>query len=154
MLKPYRSGYGFALSTGVVSTQTQAGMPRQRRGQVGVVHHLSVTYKCTRAMWQYLLAFLRANAGRAFMAYLLLDDIDHHWYECRYTDEQINVSTLGDQIFTIKLTLVAKSRTIDIGQDEALIAIYNMTKDEQDSYFNQLEKLVNKDLPNATRGLA
>ncbi len=154
MLKPYRSGYGFALSTGVVSTQTQAGMPRQRRSQIGVVHHLSVTYKCTRAMWQYLLAFLRANAGRAFMAYLLLDDIDHHWYECRYTDEQINVSTLGDQIFTIKLTLVAKSRTIDIGQDEALIAIYNMTKDEQDSYFNQLEKLVNKDLPNTTRGLA
>ena len=137
MLKPYRSGYGFALSTGVISTQTQAGMPRQRRGQVGVVHHLSATYKCTRAMWQYLLAFLRANAGRAFMAY-----------------EQINVSTLGDQIFTIKLTLVAKSRTIDIGQDEALIAIYNMTKDEQDSYFNQLEKLVNKDLPNTTRGLA
>ena len=154
MLKPYRSGYGFALSTGMISTQTQAGMPRQRRGQVGVVHHLSATYKCTRAMWQYLLAFLRANAGCAFMAYLLLDDIDHHWYECRYTDEQINVSTLGDQIFTIKLTLVAKSRTIDIGQDEALIAIYNMTKDEQDSYFNQLEKLVNKDLPNTTRGLA
>lgn len=154
MLKPYRSGYGFSLSTGVVSTQTQAGMPRQRRVQVGVVHHLSVTYKCTRAMWQYLLAFLRANAGRAFMVYLLLDDIDHHWYECRYTDEQINVSTLGDQIFTVKLTLIAKGRVINIGQDEVIIALYNMSKDEQDSYFNQLEKLVNKDLPDATRGLS
>lgn len=154
MLKPYRSGYGFALSTGVISTQTQAGMPRQRQGQVGVVHHLSVTYKCTRAMWQYLLAFLRVNAGRAFMAYLLLDDIDHHWYECRYTDEQINVSTLGDQIFTVKLTLVVKGRVINTGQDEVIIALYNMSRDEQDSYFNQLEKLVNSDLPNATRGLS
>ena len=154
MLKPYRSGYGFSLSTGVVSTQTQAGMPRQRRGHVGVVHHLSVTYKCTRAMWQYLLAFLRANAGRAFMAYLLLDDIDHHWYECRYTDEQINVSTLGDQIFTIKLTLIVKGRVINIGQDEVIIALYGMSRDEQDNYFNQLEKLVNSDLPDATRGLS
>lgn len=154
MLKPYRSGYGFSLSTGVVSTQTQAGMPRQRRGQVGVVHHLSATYKCTRAMWQYLLAFLRANAGRAFMAYLLLDDIDHHWYECRCTDEQINVSTLGDQIFTVKLTLVVKPRPINLGTDEVIIAIYGMSKDEQDGYFNQLEKLVNTDLPNATRRLS
>lgn len=154
MLKPYRSGYGFSLSTGVISTQTQAGMPRQRRGQVGVVHHLSVTYKCTRAMWQYMLAFLRVNAGREFMAYLLLDDIDHHWYECRYMDEQINVSTLGDQIFTVKLTLIVKGRVINIGQDEAIIALYNMSKDEQDGYFNQLEKLVNNDLPNATRELS
>lgn len=154
MLKPYRSGYGFALSTGVVSTQTQAGMPRQRRSEIGAPHHLSVTYKCTRAMWQYMLAFLRANAGRAFMAYLLLDDIDHHWYECRYTDEQINVSTLGDQIFSVKLTLVVKPHPVNPEQDEAIIAIYNMTKDKQDSYFNQLEKLVNNDLPNATRELS
>ncbi|UXZ04547.1 hypothetical protein [Moraxella nasicaprae] len=151
MLKPHRSGYGFALSTGVVSTQTQAGMPRQRRSQVGVVHHLSVTYKCTRPMWQYMLSFLRANAGRAFMAYLLLDDIDHHWYECRYTDEQINVSTLGNQIFTAKLTLVVKPRPVNVGQDELIALLYSMKREEQDAYFNQLEKLVNADLPKIRR---
>lgn len=153
MLKPYRSGYGFDLATGVISTKTKADLPRQRRGQLGQPHELVVTYKCTRAQWQYFLSFFRAHAGRRFLAYLLLDDIDHHWYECCCTDEHINVTTLGDQIFTVKLTLVVKPRRIDIDQDEAIIAIYNMTKDEQDGYFNHLEKLVNQDLPNATRGL-
>lgn len=151
MLKPYRSGYGFSLSTGIISTQTQAGMPRQRRSQVGVVHRLSATYKCTRAMWQYMLAFIRSHVGRPFLAYLLLDDIDHHWYECRCVNETIDVSTLGDQIFTAKIDLVVKPRPVNVGQDELITVIYGMGKDEQDSYFNQLEKLVNADLPKIRR---
>lgn len=146
MLKPYRSGYGFSLSTGIISTQTQAGMPRQRRSQVGVVHRLSATYKCTRAMWQYMLAFIRANAGRPFLAKLLIDDIDMQWYECRCVSETIEVSTLGDQIFTAKIDLVVKPRPVNTGQDELLAFLYTMQRFEQDKYFNQLEKLVNHDL--------
>lgn len=152
-LKPLRSGYGFELTTGVVSTSTQIGMPRQRLQSIGTVHRVSPTYKCTRAKWQYFLAFMRAHRGRAFYAYLLLDDIDHHWYECRMVSESLQVSTLGDQMFSVKLDLIVKPRPVRIEQDLALLAIYEMSQAEQDDYFNHLEKLVNQDLPNATRGL-
>lgn len=152
MLKPYRDGYGFSLGTGTITTQTMAGLPRQRKAQVGTVHKASVTYKCTRAMWQYMLAFLRANEAKPFLAYLLIDDIDHAWYECRYVNTEINVTTLGDQIFTAQLELIIKPKPINIGVDEAIIAIYKMSKNEQDNYFNQLEKLVNSDLPKIKQG--
>lgn len=151
-LKPLRAGYGFELSTGVVSTDTQVGLPRQRLASVGVVHRVSPTYKCTRAQWQYFLAFMRAYRGRAFYAYLLLDDIDHHWYECRMVNESLKVSTLGDQIFSVQLDLIVKPRAVPIDQDLGFLAMYEMSQAEQDDYFNHLEKLVNRDLPNATRG--
>ena len=151
-LKPLRSGYGFSLSTGVVSTETQAGMPRQRLASVGAVHRISPTYKCTRAKWQYFLAFMRAYRGRAFYAYLLLDDIDHHWYECRMVGESLQVSTLGDQMFSVKLDLIVKPRPVHIDQDLGFLTMYEMGADAND-FYNHLEKLVNQDLPQATRGL-
>lgn len=151
-LKPLRSGYGFSLSTGVVSTETQAGMPRQRLASVGAVHRISPTYKCTRAKWQYFLAFMRAYRGRAFYAYLLLDDIDMQWYECRMVNESLKVSTLGDQIFSVQLDLIVKPRPVHIDQDMGFLAMYEMGADTND-FYNHLEKLVNQDLPNATRGL-
>lgn len=152
-LKPLRSGYGFSLSTGIVSTETQAGMPRQRLASVGVVHRVSPTYKCTRAQWQYFLAFIRVYRGRAFYAYLLLDDIDHHYYECHMVNESLKVSTLGDQIFSVQVDLIVKPRPVQIDQDLVFLAMYEMSQGEQDIFFNHLEKLVNQDLPQATRGL-
>lgn len=152
-LKPLRSGYGFELTTGVVSTSTQIGLPRQRLASIGTVHRVSPTYKCTRAKWQYFLAFMRAYRGRAFYAYLLLDDIDMQWYECRMVNESLKVSTLGDQIFSVQVDLIVKPRPVQISQDLALLTIYEMSQAEQDDYFNHLEKLVNQDLPQATRGL-
>lgn len=147
-LKPLRNGYGFELATGVVSTNTEIGLPRQRLGSVGMVHKVTSTYKCTRSQWQYFLSFMRAYRGHAFFAYLLLDDIDHHWYECRMIDTSLKVSTLGDQIFTVQVNLMVKSKPVHIDQDLGFLAIYEMGQEHIDVFFNQLERLVNKDLAN------
>lgn len=152
-LKPLRAGYGFELSTGVISTDTHSGMPRQRLDSVGVVHKIAPTYKCTRSQWQYFLAFVRAYRGQPFLAYLLLDDIDHHWYECRMIDSSLKVSTLGDQMFTVQPSLVVKPRPIALEQDLGFLQMYKILGNASDQYYNQLEKLVNQDLPQATRGL-
>ena len=153
MLKPLRSGYGFKLGVGVTSTDTQIGLPRQRLDSVGVAHKLSPTYKCTAPQWQYFTAFLRAYRGRVFLAYLLLDEIEHGWYECRMVNDSVQVSTLGASIFTFQLDLVVKPKKYDVGTDMALVEIYNLTDGKMAEYYNQLEKLVNQDLPNAVRGL-
>lgn len=150
MLKPFRNGYGFNLGYGVVSTDTEYGMPRQRLDGIGKPHKLTATYKCTRAMYQYLVAFLRVYKGLPFNAYLLLDDVDHTWYECRITaSESIQVSTLGDQIFTVQLPMVVKPIKYSVDTDKSIIAIYEMTGGKPNEFYNYLEKLVNQDLPKA-----
>lgn len=149
MLKPFRDGYNFVLGRSTLTTQYTAGLPRQRRVQVGAVHRLQATYKCRRSQYQYLMAFLRVYEAKPFLAYLLLDDINHQWYECRIVSDRIDVSALGDQIFTVSLSMVVKSKSVNTEADEALVAIYEMTDGQIDAFFNHLEKLVNEDLPDA-----
>lgn len=153
MLKPHRNGYAFSLGRSTITTQYTAGMPRQRRSQVGAVHQLQATYKCRRSQYQYLMAFLRVYEAKPFLAYLLLDDINHQWYECRIVSDRIDVSALGDQIFTVSLSMVVKSKPVNTEADEALVVIYEMTDGQVDAYFNALEKLVNEDLPDALGSL-
>lgn len=153
MLKPQRNGYSFGLARSVTSTETIVGLPRERRDSVGKIHRPSVTYKCTRSQWRYFLSFMRVYEGLPFLAYLLLDDIDHQWYECRIVGESLPVQTLGDQIFTVQLELVAKPIKYDVEVDESILAIYEITGGQTDLYFKLLEKLVNEDLPEAVGGM-
>lgn len=151
MLKPLRSDYSFSLARSVTSTETIVGLPRERKDSVGKAHRANVSYKCTRAQWRYFLSFSRAYEGLPFLAYLLLDDIDHQWYECRILGSELPVAALGDQIFTVQLTLVAKPIKYDVETDIAIVTIYEMTDGQMDLYFKLLEKLVNEDLPTTKR---
>lgn len=153
MLKPQRDGYSFNLARNVISTETIVGLPRERKDSVGKAHSVNATYKCTRAQWRYFLAFSRAYEGLPFLAYLLLDDIDHQWYQCSIVGEYLPVSTLGDQIFTVQLSLFAKPIKYDVEADKTITAIYEMTDGQIEKYFNMLAKLVNEDLPEALGGL-
>lgn len=147
-LKPLRESYSFALGQNVISTEMQAGMPRQRLSAVGTTHRVNATYQCTKSQWQYMLAFLRANRARAFLAYLLLDDIEPRWYECRVipSNDGLQASTTHEVLYSIELPLIAKAMPIDDGKDEVIALLYTMSRSEQDAYFNHLEKLVNHDL--------
>ena len=153
MLTPFRDGYNFSLARNVVTTETDGGMPRTRKDSIGKPHRANPTYKCTRAQWQYFLTFMRVYEGLPFLAYLLLDDVDHQWYECDILDMVLPVSSLGDQIFTVQLSLVAKPIKYDVESDITFLDVYKMTDGQVEQYFTLLEKLVNEDLPSATRGL-
>lgn len=148
MLKPLRDGYSFNLARSVTSTETIVALPRERKDSVGKVHRANVTYKCVRAQWQYFLAFMRAYEGLPFLAYLLLDDIDHQWYECRIVGDSMPVQTLGDQIFTVQLSLVAKPIKYNVETDLAFLEIHQMTEGEVEEYFKALAKFTNEDMPN------
>lgn len=153
MLKPLRDGYSFSLARNVASTETIVGLPRERKDSVGKVHRANVTYKCVRSQWQYFLAFTRAYEGLPFLAYLLLDDVDHKWYECRIVGDSMPVQPLGDQIFTVQLSLVAKPIKYDIDNDILISTLYQMTEGQIELYFQKLAKLVNEDLPDALGAL-
>jgi len=130
MLKPLRDGYGFSIARNNVSTDTSSGWANQRRDQTGTPHRLTATYKCTPPNWQYLVAFLRKHEGQPFLAYLLLDDTEHRWYQCQCLDDDgIPVTSKGDQIFTAQLTLEALPLPIDSAADTAIIESYNLAND-------------------------
>lgn len=155
MLKPLRDGYNFGLANPVITTPAAAGLGRSRADSVGGVHVLSPTYKCTRSMQKYLLKFLRAYRGQRFLAYLILDDIDHQWYECMITTQgPIPVQAMGDQIFITQLEMQAEPIDYDIDADLVFTKIYEMTDGQVELYYRELGSLVNKALPDALGGLA
>lgn len=150
MLKPFRDDYSFGLANPTIITPTAAGPSRARDDVVSGMHVVSPTYKCTRAMYRYFLRFLRAYRSQRFLAYLLIDDIDHQWYECMITNQgPISVQAKGDQIFTVQLTLEAEPLLYDIDADKAFVKIYEMTDGQVERYYNQLAEFTNKDLPDA-----
>lgn len=166
MLKPFADGYNVTLADDFISTPTEGGPARQRRNFIGGWHDVSATYKHRPTQHQYFLAFRRAYAGREFLAYLLVDDIVHRWYRCRFINNKKISPRYGGGMFSISVDLQVEP--IPYGYDKngnlvayppnndtdlSMIAIYNMTDGQVDSYFNYLEKLVNKDLPEAMRGL-
>ncbi len=154
MLKPFRDGYGVGLANPMIITPTSAGPPRARADSVGGVHTLSPTYKCTRAMQQYFLKFQRAYRGRWFLAYLVIDDIDHQWYECMITNQgTIPVQIQGDQIFITQLDMVARPIDYDIQDDIDFSELYAATDGQVARYYKLLAKLVNEDMPEALGGL-
>ena len=151
-LKPLLDGYGVKLGNNVMTTEVEYGMPRQRLKSVGAVHRVSPTYRCTKAQYQYLMAFYRTYRARAVMMYHHFDDVEPSWHECRIVSE-VSVEHVGYQVYDVSFDVVAKSTRYNIDQDMVFLAIYEMSQGEQDAYFNHLEKLVNQDLPQATRGL-
>lgn len=154
MLKPLRDGAGFGLSNPTIITPTMAGPPRGRVGTVGGVHRLSPRYRCTRQMYRYFINFINAYPAQWFLAYLVIDDIDHQWYECMITTQgEIPVTNLGDQIFTVQLDMVAMPIDRDVEGSKTIVKLYELTDGQIELYFKQLADLVNKDLPDAFGGL-
>ena len=166
MLKPFADGYNVTLADDFITTPMQGGEPRQRRIFEGGWHQVSATYKLRPAQKQYFTAFRRAYAGRSFLAYLLVDDVVHRWYRCRFIDnKKLSPRWGGGMTYaSVELSvepipysydkdgnLVAYPHNMD--NDLSMVAIYNMTDGQTDLFFNQLEKLVNQDLPAATAGL-
>lgn len=154
MLKPLRDGFSVGLANPIIVTPTSAGPPRGRADSVGGVHTLSPTYKCTRAMQQYFLKFLRAYRGRWFLAYLVIDDIDHQWYECFITTQgNIPVQINGDQIFITQLDMVARPIDYDIQDDLDFVLLYEKTEGQIERYYKLLAKVVNEEMPDALGNL-
>lgn len=147
-LKPYRDGYGFSIGRNTISTPTESGRSRQRRARIGTPHRATATYKCTVTMYQYLTAFLRTYEAQPFLAYLLLDDVYHKWYECKcLNDTNIEVSTQGDQIFLVQLTLEITPTAASAEEDLAIIEAYNFTNGTPGIFLKLLEDLANNRLP-------
>lgn len=148
-LKPFRPGYNFQLGRRTITTETQGGPPRQRRDSTGVVHRLTPTYKCTRVQYEYLINFLTAYEALPFLAYLVLDNKDHQWYKCREVSATLPVGALGDQIFTVQLNIVAEPLLPSVQAALAHVKVYDATDGNPKLFYDLIEQIVNKEMPEA-----
>ena len=99
-------------------------------------------------MYQYLTAFLRTYEAMPFLAYLLLDDVYHKWYECKCLDDNsISVTTQGDQIFLVQITLEVTPTAMSKEEDLEIIEAYNLTNGAPGIFLRLLEDLANIHLP-------
>ena len=152
MLQPLRDSYQLTFGDDVITTEVSNGMPRQRLGGVGAPHRSSVRFQNRLSEYNYLMAFWRVNRTKAFFMQLFSDNGELSWHECRFVSAP-QVSEIGYHIYNCSFEIVIKPKPLNIDVDNVIVTINNMANNERDEYFNYLEKLVNNDLPNATRGL-
>lgn len=149
ILCPLRDNYNPVLGDDVITTQPSKGMPRQRLAGVGSPHYTPVSFRHKAQHQDYILAFWRLHRTKAFAMRLIMDNTELSWYECRFIG-QPSLSSLGG-VFEFSINIVCRPKPLDTEQDRTFIHWYNQTGGDISGYFSLLEKLVNVDLPAATR---
>ena len=152
VLCPLRDSYNPTLGNDVITTQYENGMPRQRLAGVGRPHQTPVSFRHKAQHQDYILAFWRVYRARAFAMRLILDGTDLAWYECRFIGEP-SILSLGGGVFEFSINLVCRPKPLNLELDETFIYFYEATGGDISGFTNQLEKLVNEDLPDALGSL-
>lgn len=152
VLCPLRDSYSPTLGNDVITTQYENGMPRQRLAGVGRPHQTPVSFRHKAQHQDYILAFWRVYRARAFAMRLILDGTDLAWYECRFIGEP-PILSLGGGVFEFSINLVCRPKPLNLELDETFIYFYETTGGDISGFINQLEKLVNEDLPDALGSL-
>lgn len=151
-LLPLRDSYSPTLGDDVITTQYTHGMPRQRLGGVGSPHQAEVVFRHKSAHQDYMLAFWRLYRTKAFAARLILDSAGLNWYECRFIGSP-SPREVGPNAFEFSIGLVCRPNPLNLDLDATLVYFYDATGGDISSFTNQLEKLVNEDLPDALGSL-
>ena len=142
LLVPERDGYSVDADYGVVTTNTEGGMPRQRRDRLSTLFKINVTYLCVEEEFEYAMRFLRAVAGTQFKAPLVLDNSKLELYKVRIIST-VNIVELSPLVHKIQFTLISTGKSYDINEDSGYA---HMLALKHTDFSNYLEKLVNVDL--------
>ena len=152
VLCPLKDSYSATMGNDVITTQYDNGMPRQRLSGAGRPHKVGVTFRHKSVHQDYILAFWRVYRAKAFALRIILDSSSLQWYECRFLGEP-SISALGGNVFEFSIALVCKPKPLNLEVDETLVYFYNATGGDISGFTNQLERLVNEDLPDALGSL-
>nr|DAK65932.1 MAG TPA: hypothetical protein [Caudoviricetes sp.] len=142
LLIPERDTYSVDADYGVVTTNTEGGMPRQRRDRLSTLFKINVTYLCVEEEFEYAMRFLRAVAGTEFKAPLVLDSSKIDLYKVRLISS-VNVTELSPLVHKIQFSLIATGKPYNINEDSGYAYMLSLKHTNFSSY---LEKLTNVDL--------
>lgn len=152
ILCPLLDSYNVDIGNDVLSTQYTNGPPRLRLNNVGAPHQISVTFRHKAQHHDYIWQFWELYKVKPFAMRLIIKGTTMKWYQCWF-DGMPQDTVLGGNVFEFSCGLIVKPIPVDLDVAASFVYLYNETGGDISTYLNALEKLVNKDLPDALGSL-
>lgn len=154
-LCPLQSNYNITPANGLLEQALMGGFARQRVQFINNTHEANVTVLLNNhAKQQYFWSFWRMHTVHnpsPFIWRLIFDDTTAKNYVCQFVAGSLEVGERNGIVHSVSFRVRAKIAPPDASFDEVILHFWQAG--DTDKYFNHLKKLVNQDLPNATRGL-
>ena len=154
-LCPLQADYNPKPANGLLEQALLGGFARQRVNFINNAHEASVSVLLNNeAKQQYFWAFWRRHTLHApspFAWRLIFDDMHAKNYTCQFVADSLSVGERDGVVYKVSFRVRAKPMPPNADFDNTILHFWD--KGENDEFFNYLEKLVNTDLPNATRGI-
>lgn len=145
-----QSGYSAQLGDDVTMVDLPGGAPRFRRSINGTYHTVNVQWILGPKGFEYLTAFYRRwkrNPNKPFLAKLCVDAPLVEDYKCHFSSSP-TINGKQGKFFTITAQLRVRPLETSDALDDLIVEAGNQGHSLSD-LFDPLDKLVNKDLPNA-----
>ena len=152
ILCPLLENYSAAIGNDVLSTQFTNGPPRLRLDGVGRPHQVGVTFRHKAQHHDYIWQFWELYKAKPFAMRLIIKGTSMKWFQCWFSGAPQDV-VLGGDIFEFSVNLIVKAQAIDLDLAQEYVDFYMETNGDISGYNNNLEKLVNQDMPNAVGSL-
>ncbi|NYR09615.1 hypothetical protein [Psychrobacter sp. BI730] len=152
ILCPLLENYNVDIGNDVLSTQYTNGPPRLRLNNVGAPHQISVTFRHKAQHHDYIWKFWELYKVKPFAMRLIIKGTTMKWFQC-YFNGMPKDSVLGGNVFEFSTNLIVIPKPVDLELAATFVYFYEQTGGDISGFMNQLEKLVNEDLPDALGSL-
>jgi hypothetical protein len=151
-LTPTTSSYSIDESIAeVVRVQLQGGAGRYRRDIIGSTKIVNCTWITNSTGWEYLNAFYRVNnsqGGASFKMDLVISESVPKEHDVRFIPSTFKLSSIDGDMYTVTASLEVTPLKYSLDDDMNLLDIVGYYGIHgTGAVFNQLEHLVNVDLP-------
>jgi len=154
LLKPSRESYAADAGNNVVSIELSGGPSRMRLDMVGAPYRVNAQWVCDAFRYDYLQAFYRSSIQYGSLPFTLdlrLDYTETLAYTARVVPGTWRLGSLNGELSLISAQLEVLPNP-DSSHDEVIIELFTAMGPLAPYALNQLEELVNEDLPAAIPG--
>lgn len=154
LLKPSRESYAADAGNNVVSIELSGGPSRMRLDMVGAPYRVNVQWVCDGFRYDYLQAFYRSSIAYGSLPFSLdlrLDYTETLTYTARVVPGTWKLGSLNGELSLVSAQLEVLPNP-DSDQDVVIIEMFTTLGPMAPYTLDQLEELVNEDLPAALPG--
>lgn len=151
-LPPDSAGYSVTDGKEVVSIQLDGGAARYRRDILNANSKVTCQWSCDRDEYQYLRAFFKTATSQGSLPFLIdlaLDDPALTEHQAYFVPGSMALREQRGHLYVVAAELDVKPIPRDAAYDESLVMMWSSYAPEPALFLNQLEQLVNVNLPEA-----
>lgn len=153
-LCPLQRGYTPEVANNLLEQQLMGGFARQRVQFVNNVHTVTASVMLNdKGKQQYFWSFWRIHqtSPQPFLWRLMIDDFEMTTYVCQFVAGSLNIGERDGKVYSVSFGLRIKPNNTGKDFDPEIIDIWN--NGDPRKTIDLLDKLVNKELPQALGGI-